>query len=652
MLAASLWSLCFASALATPLPLANAPRADSVGRLGVTSLVQRPPPSHPVEPLLARPSGNSRRLATADVAQQVHVAPGAPGEAFVTFVTTSGGPESVVLYGLSGQGLTERAPGTESVYSVQLCPNNPGDLRNPALGEKTLTNEDLTAIVNTSAYSYMTKTSEAYMVVDAASNVWAYLDRDCVNYKNPLAYFSSPFIHTAHLTNLRAETFYTYRPEVGADVPGAATFSFRLPPLAGARGTAAGKPLRLGVWADVGTTEVSKATMEQLLGKQPDLVLLVGDYSYADGWNVVWDTFGVMMEPLLSSVPMLGCTGNHEISSGAEQGKVWEQRYPQPYRHSGSPTPWWYSYDTGLVHVLSLAGSYAPTDAGRPQYDFTVRDLGRVNRTQTPWIVVIFHTPWYNSNSKHVEEAVKHQYDMEDLFYKHGVDLVFNGHVHSYERSHPVYKGEVDQCGVTHIVVGDGGNYEGPALPWLEPQPTWSAFREGSFGSGMLTIHDENRAEWRWERSACVERATKDGTISGREMPFTWSGKGPVGGPPCSTSGDNSAQASEVADSVILERDTKACPGRKAGSGPGLPLHAAQDDTGGKPAPPAPPAPRPPPPSPVSDKDFLLKSTLAVLLAASVLMNCFLFSRVLWPSNTRRGDQAEDGVELRERTTA
>ena len=28
----------------------------------------------------------------------------------------------------------------------------------------------------------------------------------------------------------------------------------------------------------------------------------------------------------------------------------------------------------------------------------------------------------------------------EDLFYESGVDLVVSGHVHAYERTHPVYK--------------------------------------------------------------------------------------------------------------------------------------------------------------------------------------------------------------------
>ena len=50
---------------------------------------------------------------------------------------------------------------------------------------------------------------------------------------------------------------------------------------------------------------------------------------------------------------------------------------------------------------------------------------------------------------------------MEPLTYRHGVDVFFYGHVHAYERTHPVYDYIVDPCGSVHITIGDGGNSEG-----------------------------------------------------------------------------------------------------------------------------------------------------------------------------------------------
>ena len=34
------------------------------------------------------------------------------------------------------------------------------------------------------------------------------------------------------------------------------------------------------------------------------------------------------------------------------------------------------------------------------------------------------------------------------------------GHVHAYERSNPVYDYQLDDCGATHVTIGDGGNIE------------------------------------------------------------------------------------------------------------------------------------------------------------------------------------------------
>eukprot|EP00166_Cyanidium_caldarium_P006429 ctg_941.g368 len=67
---------------------------------------------------------------------------------------------------------------------------------------------------------------------------------------------------------------------------------------------------------------------------------------------------------------------------------------------------------------------------------------------------------------------------MEPLLYKYGVDVLLAGHVHAYERTHPVYNNATNPCGTVHLDLGDAGNREGAYIPWLEPQPSWSAFHE------------------------------------------------------------------------------------------------------------------------------------------------------------------------------
>jgi hypothetical protein len=128
---------------------------------------------------------------------------------------------------------------------------------------------------------------------------------------------------------------------------------------------------------------------------------------------------------------------------------------------------------------------------------------------------------------------------MEDLLYSYGVDVVFSGHVHAYERCNRVYNYTLDASGPVYITVGDGGNIEqieishaddvghcprpdankpeyggicpfnfssGPAAGkfcWNQ-QPEWSAFRESSFGHGILQVVNSTHALWTWHRNQDV----------------------------------------------------------------------------------------------------------------------------------------------------
>lgn len=76
------------------------------------------------------------------------------------------------------------------------------------------------------------------------------------------------------------------------------------------------------------------------------------------------------------------------------------------------------------------------------------------------------------------------QKNFEDLFYKYGVDLYLNGHVHGYERSWPVYQSKEVRSYVQpdrpiHILSGSAGNIEGMnlAIEYTPILPLWTAYR-------------------------------------------------------------------------------------------------------------------------------------------------------------------------------
>lgn len=85
------------------------------------------------------------------------------------------------------------------------------------------------------------------------------------------------------------------------------------------------------------------------------------------------------------------------------------------------------------------------------QRTFLERDLAA---TRKRWRFAYLHRSPYGS-SRHGGD-VRVREDLEPLFARHGVDLVFSGHDHVYERTVPIK-------GVTYVVSGGGGRRLYPA---------------------------------------------------------------------------------------------------------------------------------------------------------------------------------------------
>jgi hypothetical protein len=86
---------------------------------------------------------------------------------------------------------------------------------------------------------------------------------------------------------------------------------------------------------------------------------------------------------------------------------------------------------------------------------------------------------------------------------------MFAGHVHAYERVYPTYNFTRTAGAMTEINIGDGGNREGPATPYLA-QPAWSAYREAVFGHGRLELVNATHARWSWYRNVDQPREVGD----------------------------------------------------------------------------------------------------------------------------------------------
>ncbi|XP_062147699.1 purple acid phosphatase 15 [Alnus glutinosa] len=369
--------------------------------------------------------------------------------------------------------------------------------------------------------------------------------------------YTSGIIHHVRLTGLNPHTLYYYRcgdPSIPAM---SKIFSFKSMPISSPKNY----PNRIAVIGDLGLTYNTTTTVSHLISNKPDLVLLVGDVTYAnlyltngtgsdcyscsfphtpihETYQPRWDYWARYMQNLVSKVPMMVVEGNHEIEeqAGNLTFAAYSSRFAFPSEESGSSSTFYYSFNAGGIHFIML-GAYIAYNKTADQYKWLERDLANVDRSITPWLVAVWHPPWYSSYKAHYREVECMRVAMEDLLYTHGVDIVFNGHVHAYERSNRVYNYTLDPCAPVYITVGDGGNREKMAIkhaddpgncpdPSTTPdeyiggfcatnftsgpaagkfcwdrQPEYSALRESSFGHGILEVKNETWALWTWYRN-------------------------------------------------------------------------------------------------------------------------------------------------------
>ncbi|CAM6105611.1 unnamed protein product [Calypogeia fissa] len=322
--------------------------------------------------------------------------------------------------------------------------------------------------------------------------------------------YTSGLLHHVSLRNLQYDTHYYYKIGISNEEYLSFYGDFTTPPAPGPD-----TPLKFAIVGDIGQTYSSNTTLSHLEQSGGQFLLNVGDFSYADGYQPRWDTWGRMMTPYLSKVPIIFTFGNHEIESDVVVGErdsfvSASNRLATPWASCLSPSPLFYSTNVGPVHIISI-NSYVSLAKYTPQYTWLEADLRRVKRSVTPWVIIIVHAPWYNTYNAHYLEGEVMRTAVEYFARKYRVDAIFAGHVHSYERFKRLYYYSEDKCAPLYITIGDGGNREGPASEFqINPQPDYSVYREPSFGHGTLEIFNKTTALFQWHRNQDNEAVTAD----------------------------------------------------------------------------------------------------------------------------------------------
>ena len=171
-----------------------------------------------------------------------------------------------------------------------------------------------------------------------------------------------------------------------------------------------------------------------------DGVLLNGDNAYESGTDAEFTTnLFTPYSNIFATSFVWPAIGNHEAVSSSTGAPYLASFYLPSAGESGgvaSGSELYYSFDYSNIHFIILDSQVSPRTTTGAQYLWLLQDL---QATRQDWIIAMWHHPPY-SKSGHNSDTEQQLIDMRQNFLplleQYGVDLVFCGHSHDYERSY------------------------------------------------------------------------------------------------------------------------------------------------------------------------------------------------------------------------
>ena len=234
--------------------------------------------------------------------------------------------------------------------------------------------------------------------------------------------------HVARLTRLTPGTRFTYTVRSASGV--LAEGAFRAPPARAARFTFA-------VVGDLGNGNSNERAVASLIESwQPDFVLTVGDNAYPLGAAGLLDRaiFGPYAAVMRRSA-WFPALGNHDVKANGGKPEL------EAFHSLGNER--WYRFTWGNAAVVVL-DSNVSVGLGSPQLRFA---RGALALPSCFRFAAWHHPPWEPPGNP-VSPGLRRT--IVPLVEKHGVQVVFEGHLHAYARSRPHH-------GVLYVAVGTGG---------------------------------------------------------------------------------------------------------------------------------------------------------------------------------------------------
>lgn len=195
--------------------------------------------------------------------------------------------------------------------------------------------------------------------------------------------------------------------------------------------------VRFAIIGDTGSgTERQKQVADMMIRYREvfpfEFVLMMGDNLYGGETAKDYDKkFESVYKALLDAkLKFYATLGNHDEAN---------QRLYENFNMNGKE---YYSFKKGDVSFYSLNSNYMD----KRQIDWLE---GELSKDKSEWKICFFHHPPYSSGKAHGPDTQLREV-VEPIFLKHGINVVFSGHEHFYERLQP-------QKGIYYFISGAGG---------------------------------------------------------------------------------------------------------------------------------------------------------------------------------------------------
>jgi predicted phosphodiesterase len=196
--------------------------------------------------------------------------------------------------------------------------------------------------------------------------------------------------------------------------------------------------VRFAVIGDMGTgTRVQYEVAEQMISYRQtfpfEFVMMLGDVLLGGNEEIDYQSkFELPYKALLGAgVKFYAVLGNHDISN---------ERFQKSFNMNGQN---YYTYKKGNVRFFALDSNFMNTQ----QLSWLEKEL---QNSGSDWKICYFHHPLYSSGAFH-GPSTRLRLLLEPLFVKYGVQVVFAGHEHVYERVKP-------QNGIQYFIEGASGS--------------------------------------------------------------------------------------------------------------------------------------------------------------------------------------------------